>query len=1058
MNKRLLLILLSFFPLLAFAQQDSGSSMTFAPPASDYSVVFLGNLFGAVDGVLHSSGSQIMGAIFTVFNSAVLALGGIIIMYTLMVSTMNTAHEGQMLGQKWSSIWIPVRSTLGLALLIPKASGYCLMQIFVMWVVVQGVGAADKVWQAALSYLNRGGVIIQAQPNPGLSLLDAANGKALALPKGAYTMLVGQVCMLGIQKQLEAQRKTDMADGGRCKMNPIPPEADTLCNEAVPDFLSSVNFVSLQDTSDSDPHHPYLDAKGNYLMKMPYFALNGGKSKYQSLDQTCGTIVWQPIAGIPSVAQGQTTVGAGTNQEQQNTSYTWSGLGQNTNTTSTATLTSSEVQTARLSRAIALQQMYSDLTSVAQSMVDNDPQFTPTSNANNNVSQHNCSTDARQQFGVPYTSSGGVCSSSSSSNQSCTTWGPSPSLSSCPAGGVLFNGTEFAGSVGDYNGVIQPTLSLINTISNTQHGANARSFIADANSQGWMMAGSYFFDLVKLNGDASSSSTANGNNFDTKSGLENSVVTNSLVSVKGKPSVTTANNLFNTTLVGMLYGNPAKVVPIGNLIQGAATTPPNFENANQNLTANIDGTATNSLNVWGFVNNSLMVAQAGQPGAYNKLQFADVLNISVNPQNQYLQPMSFSCGSVKTFMFSFCLGALLGDIFYNAIVLVIFNLFIAIFGQIIQQLVMAFIMIPLQAIAQIFQAGLAMIAQPGANPVVALANMGVYYINFAGNLWLMILGIIIAVSIFGPFVIAILVLIAPLFAAWLGIMVSIGFTTAYYIPILPYMIFTFGSIAWLIAVIEAMVAAPIVALGVTHPEGHDAFGKGEAAIMLLMNVFLRPSMMIIGYISAIALSYVSVWVLNAGFEHAISFVQAPQDKPSFLQTMLPEVQHNSDYGNSLTGGTTGGSGTGGYSDWAGIFAFFFSILVYTTMYITVVQKAFTLISYLPDKVLRWIGGSPESLGSESAQWGDEMVKGKMGEASKATQDADGQMNKQMGAHAQKAMGSMKSALSKGSSSGDVSASGGDEGGGKGGGGGGKGGGGGGGGMPGGGSSSGKPIG
>ncbi len=50
-----------------------------------------------------------------------------------------------------------IRSTLGLALLIPKASGYCLMQIFVMWVVVQGVGAADKIWEAALGYLNRGG-------------------------------------------------------------------------------------------------------------------------------------------------------------------------------------------------------------------------------------------------------------------------------------------------------------------------------------------------------------------------------------------------------------------------------------------------------------------------------------------------------------------------------------------------------------------------------------------------------------------------------------------------------------------------------------------------------------------------------------------------------------------------------------------------------------------------------------------------------------------------------------------------------------------------------------
>ena len=150
MNKWLIAFCLFFFPLLAMA--DSALSLT--PPTSDYSVMFLGNLFGIVDGVLHGTGSQIMGAIFTVFNSAVLALGGIVIMYTLIVGTMNTAHEGEMLGHKWSSIWIPVRSTMGLALLIPKASGYCLMQIFVMWVVVQGVGAADKVWDGALDYLN----------------------------------------------------------------------------------------------------------------------------------------------------------------------------------------------------------------------------------------------------------------------------------------------------------------------------------------------------------------------------------------------------------------------------------------------------------------------------------------------------------------------------------------------------------------------------------------------------------------------------------------------------------------------------------------------------------------------------------------------------------------------------------------------------------------------------------------------------------------------------------------------------------------------------------------
>lgn len=146
-DEKIVLIMLSLlFPALAFASSSTstGSSLSFAPPPSDVSVIFLGNIFGIVDGVLHGTGSQIMGSMFGVFNSAVLALGGIIIMYTLLVSTMNTAHEGQMLGQKWSSIWVPLRSTLGLALLIPKGTGYCLMQIFVMWIVVQGVGQLIK--------------------------------------------------------------------------------------------------------------------------------------------------------------------------------------------------------------------------------------------------------------------------------------------------------------------------------------------------------------------------------------------------------------------------------------------------------------------------------------------------------------------------------------------------------------------------------------------------------------------------------------------------------------------------------------------------------------------------------------------------------------------------------------------------------------------------------------------------------------------------------------------------------------------------------------------------
>ena len=237
-----------------------------------------------------------MGTMFAVFNSAVLALGGMIIMYTLIVSTMNTAHEGQMLGQKWSSIWIPVRSTLGLALLIPKASGYCLMQIFVMWIVVQGIGAADKVWEAALGYLNRGGVIIKAQTNPTSSLTNDAAAKT-GVSYGAYTILVGEVCMLGIQKQLENQRQIFLnMKGGPCHTQPISDTVQKFCNTAIPDFISTVNAVAAQNEA-MNAKEGTITAGETFSVDMPNFTKG---STLSFLNGVCGTIQWNAISGLPT--------------------------------------------------------------------------------------------------------------------------------------------------------------------------------------------------------------------------------------------------------------------------------------------------------------------------------------------------------------------------------------------------------------------------------------------------------------------------------------------------------------------------------------------------------------------------------------------------------------------------------------------------------------------------------------------------------------------------------------------------------------------------------------
>src|SRR5690606_20925157 len=108
--------------------------------------------------------------------------------------------------------------------------------------------------------------------------------------------------------------------------------------------------------------------------------------------------------------------------------------------------------------------------------------------------------------------------------------------------------------------------------------------------------------------------------------------------------------------------------------------------------------------VFGFVNNSVMVQLPGQPGI-KPLTFAGTINFSVDTSLYTLKQQNFSCGEVKILFFSFCLGQLLGNLFYNIIFLFIYNTLMQIFGQIIHQVIMAFLMIPISGMADIFKQG-----------------------------------------------------------------------------------------------------------------------------------------------------------------------------------------------------------------------------------------------------------------------------------------------------------------------------------------------------------------
>lgn len=161
----------------------------FDPPTTDKSIEYLGGIFGNHVGAIYLGGAAnpVLIKMFSCFNTVILSIGIIILSYIGLVSTINTAHEGEAMGKKWSSIWLPMRSILGMLLMVPTpAAGYSLIQVIVLWLIIQGIGAADKVWNIALTDLDAGisvtqGLSVDAGSMSSLSSTASnAQGKTLA--------------------------------------------------------------------------------------------------------------------------------------------------------------------------------------------------------------------------------------------------------------------------------------------------------------------------------------------------------------------------------------------------------------------------------------------------------------------------------------------------------------------------------------------------------------------------------------------------------------------------------------------------------------------------------------------------------------------------------------------------------------------------------------------------------------------------------------------------------------------------------------------------------------
>ena len=158
------LVLTSFAPVLAVTALASSADAQ--QPLRPDAGAAIADLFGTDFGDLRSAEllNQIFGPLFptagggssaTAFstligmlNLAVLAVGGLFLAYNITAGLLQSAHEGEMLGRRWSSLWAPLRVVFAVALLIPAPGlgGYNSIQAGVAWIAKGSTMLASELW------------------------------------------------------------------------------------------------------------------------------------------------------------------------------------------------------------------------------------------------------------------------------------------------------------------------------------------------------------------------------------------------------------------------------------------------------------------------------------------------------------------------------------------------------------------------------------------------------------------------------------------------------------------------------------------------------------------------------------------------------------------------------------------------------------------------------------------------------------------------------------------------------------------------------------------------